>query len=206
MRNQSISTRCHFFGSICCLTDPTCQRIGLSNADRTVIDKREDDVRVRFSGRSSLDVERVVDCPFSFALDEADELFVTLEASGATVPFRQFGLPVAGALRHGVDVHFTRRRDALEPGRSHDEIAFAWTTRSFWLPNFAGVLRFRIDMHRTRALLHGEYVPPFGIFGRSFDRIVGRRLARATLTELLDRLAQMLESQYRAFKTRYDSA
>lgn len=151
-----------------------------------------------------MDAERIIDCPFSFALDQAQGLFDTLETSGATVPLRRLGLPMPGALHRRMSVAFSRRSDQLERGRSHDEIGFAWTARSLWLPDLEGVLRFRIETLRTRALVHGEYVPPFGIFGQSFDRIVGRRLASATLTELLDRLAQILETRYHAFRIRYE--
>lgn len=156
------------------------------------------------STRSIVDVERIVDSPFSFALDQADVLFATLEASGATVPLRQLGLPIPGTLAHRVDVRFARRRDQLKWGRSHDEIAFGWTTGTFCLPDLEGVLRFRIETLCTRVLLHGEYAPPFGTFGRSFDRIVAHRLATATANELLDRLALILETQCRAFRARYE--
>ena len=133
-------------------------------------------------------------------------LFKTLETTGAAVPLRRLGIPMRGTLRRHVVVHFSRRPDRLESGRIHDEIAFAWTTRSIWLPDLEGVLRFRIETLRTRALVHGEYAPPFGPLGRLFDGAIGRRLASATLHELLDRLAQILEAQYRAFQLRYERA
>lgn len=131
-------------------------------------------------------------------------LFGTLETAGVTAPLRRLGLPLPGALHRRVAVQVSRREDRLEPGRLHDEFAFTWAAQSAWLPDLEGVLRFRIEAPGTRALMHGEYVPPMGFFGRLFDRVVGARLAKATLTDLLARLAQMLEAQYRAFRTRYE--
>ncbi len=150
---------------------------------------------------SSVSAERVVDCPFSLAVDEAHHIFPMLETSskgGVRIPLRALGLPFAGAVQQPVAVVFRRERDATEPGRLHDEIAFDWNARSRWLPNLSGVLRFRIEALRTRVILSGEYVPPFGPLGVAFDHVVGRRLAIVTVNDVLDRLASELETRWAA--------
>lgn len=142
-------------------------------------------------------VERVVDCPFSFAIDEAKLIFPLLEvpAGGVRLPYRVGPLRLRrGALARPVTVRFRRQRDVTEPGRSHDEIAFDWDAQSRWLPNFHGVLRFRIEFSQTRVILQGAYVPPFGGFGALFDRIIGHDLAVTSGDDLVRRLARGLEA------------
>ncbi len=144
----------------------------------------------------AVSVEQIVDCAFSLAIDRAHVIFPVLETSPeiVRVPYRAFGLPLPGTIKHPVAVQFRHQRDATEPGRSHDEIVFEWNALSRWLPNFRGVLRFRIESSRTRIILHGEYVLPFGALGSLFDRVIGHRLAQATASDLLDRLARALEA------------
>ncbi len=145
---------------------------------------------------SAVNVEQIVDCPFSLAIDRAHLIFPVLETSPeiVRVPYRALGLPLPGTLKHPVAVQFRRQRDATEPGRWHDEIVFEWNALSRWLPDFRGVLRFRVESSRTRIILHGEYVPPFGALGALFDRVIGHRLAQATAGDLVDRLARALEA------------
>jgi len=145
---------------------------------------------------SAVNVELLVDCPFSLAVDRAHVIFPVLETSPAIVrvPYRAFGLPLRGTLEQPVAVQFQRQRDITEPGRLHDEIVFEWSALSRWLPDFRGVLRFRIESPRTRIILHGEYVPPFGTLGSLFDRVIGHHLAQATANDLVDRLARALEA------------
>jgi hypothetical protein len=149
---------------------------------------------------STVSVERVVDCPFSLSLDAAALIFPMLESpvAGVRVPFRELDLPVSGALRRRVKTSFHRQEDSSESGRLHDEVDFEWNAQSRWLPDFHGVFRFRIESLKTRVIMDGEYVPPFGRFGTIFDRLVGHRLARATATDVVDRLAHELEARWAA--------
>jgi hypothetical protein len=149
---------------------------------------------------SEVSVERVVDCPFSFALQSAPLIFPILEspAAGVRIPFQELGLPFPGALMHHVVTRFHREEDVTESGRSHDEVDFDWNARSRWLPDFCGVLRFRIESLKTRVIMDGKYVPPLGRLGSIFDSLVGHRLARATATDLLDRLGGELEARWAA--------
>jgi len=68
------------------------------------------------------------------------------------------------------------------------------------LPDFHGVLRFRIESMKTRVILNGEYQPPLGRIGVVFDRLIGRWLALATSRDILNRLAQALETRWTAEK------
>jgi hypothetical protein len=46
----------------------------------------------------------------------------------------------------------------------------------------------------TRLYLSGAYRPPWGVFGHLIDRLVGFRIARATMSYFLDDLARQLEA------------
>jgi hypothetical protein len=146
---------------------------------------------------AAFSLEKLADCPFSVAIDVAPAILPMLESSegGVRLPFRAIGLPFPGAFRRAVKLRFQLQPDSAEMGRSHDELAFDWGARSFWLPNFSGVLRFRIDAPKTRLIVSGTYQPPFGGLGEVFDRVVGRRLALATAGDLLDRIAGALENR-----------
>jgi hypothetical protein len=147
---------------------------------------------------STVSVERLTDCPFSLAVDAAPTilpLFATPDGA-LRVPYRALGLPFPGALTHRVAMYFRTQRDASEPGRVHDEVLFDWSAQSRGLPDFHGVLRFRIASSQTRIILSGGYVPPFGALGAAFDRFIGRRLARATADDLVNRLGRALEARW----------
>ncbi len=149
---------------------------------------------------SRVRIERIFDCPFSFCLEHAPLVFEMLRAPGPGVrlPLRDFGLPFAGALTHRVTTQFQLQPDLTERGRMHDEVDFNWRAGSLWLPDFHGVLRMRIENLQTRVVLHGDYVVPFGAFGATFDRLIGRRLARASAADIVERLATELESRWAA--------
>lgn len=157
--------------------------------------------RVPGTTRAAIHVERLADCPFSFAVSQADMIFPILEGrtnGGVRIPYRELGLPLPGALTHHVAVNFRRQRDRTEAGRVHDEIAFNWNARSHWLPDFHGILRFRIESLRTRVILSGEYQPPLGRVGAVFDRLIGRRLSVATSRDLVNLLLQVLHTRWAA--------
>jgi hypothetical protein len=114
---------------------------------------------------------------------------------GIELPLRIAKLPFPGTLRYRVLTHSLRQPDVTESGRRHEEIAFDWVAKSRFLPDFRGVLRFRIEYEKTRVILLGEYAPPFGWFGRLFDRVVGRHIAEAGMRGLVHRLARILEER-----------
>jgi hypothetical protein len=125
-------------------------------------------------------------------------MFKTLESPGpgVRVPLRALNMPFGGALTHRVTTQFHRQPDLTERGRLHDEIEFDWRANSGWLPHFHGTLRLRIEAAKTRLILQGDYVAPFGLLGIAFDRSIGRRLAQATAADLLDGLARELTDRW----------
>ena len=97
-------------------------------------------------------------------------------------------------------ISFGLRSDVQDHGRLHEEVRLRWASGSRFLPDFHGTLRFRIEGTRTRILVDGAYVVPLGVVGTWFDRIAGRRIARASLQELADRIARYLADRERAWR------
>jgi hypothetical protein len=151
--------------------------------------------------RTEISVSTLAVCAFSIAEEYATEYLRRAEAGGpeATICV-PWPWPFA-FLRHRVSLSFGIHEDVLEGGRSHDEVRFHWESGSRLLPNFRGTMRFRIESLRTRVLVDGGYTIPLGVVGYCFDQVVGKRLARASLQELADRIAAHLtncESKWRA--------
>ena len=154
--------------------------------------------------RTEISVSALARCPFSIAQEYATEYLRRAEAGGPeaaiSVPWpRPFGF-----LRHRVAFSFGIHADVLEGGRLHDELRFHWESGTRLLPNFRGAMRFRIEVLRTRVHLDGGYTIPLGPAGYCFDRLIGKRLARASLQELADRVAAFLsdrETKWRAAQT-----
>jgi hypothetical protein len=152
--------------------------------------------------RPEVAVDALADCSFSIAAEYATEYLRCAEAGGPesviSVPWSlPLPLPLPG--RH-VALTFGLHEDVLEDGRSHDEVRFRWRSGSRFLPDFHGALRFRIEASRTRVLLEGSYDAPLGTLGRLFDRAFGRRIARATLQEVAERIAHHLGERERDWR------
>lgn len=153
--------------------------------------------------RTEISVSALAQCSFSIAEEYATEYLRRAEAGGPEGTIRvpwpwpwPFGL-----LRHHVTLSFGIHEDVLEGGRRHDELRFHWESGTPFLPNFRGTMRFRIEDLRTRVYVEGDYMIPLGAAGYCFDQVVGKRLARASLQELTDRVAAYLsdrESKWRA--------
>jgi len=156
-------------------------------------------------------VERVVRCPFSATLEYVEDHFREVAARGGQVGVRLRDLvpTLGGRIKQPVTVAFDRRPDKAEGGRSHDAIEICWTAGTRFYPDFRGTLHLRIvTVDETRLSLEGEYRPPLGLAGRVFDRLIGRRIARATLRDLLDKLGDEMErreADYRRSGARSES-
>ncbi len=147
-------------------------------------------------------VERVVRCPFSVAHDYAEDFFADA-ARGVEmrVPLRDLVPTAGGHLRRPVRLVAERRPDEHEPGRAHDALEIDWTAGTRFFPDFRGTLRLRIaSVETTRLSLEGTYQPPFGPFGLIFDMVAGRRIARATMHDLLRRLGEAMEAREVEFR------
>ena len=147
-------------------------------------------------------VERVVRCPFSVAHDYAEDFF--RDAAGAVdlhVPLRDLAPTRQGQLRRRVRLVAERIRDEDNPGRVNDALEIDWVAGTRFFPDFHGVLSLRIDtVESTKLSLDGTYQPPFGVPGLAFDLLVGRRIARATMRDLLERLGNAMEQREAKFR------
>jgi hypothetical protein len=148
-------------------------------------------------------VERVARCPFSVAHDYAEEFLREIDERGAEVRVRVRDLlPTRrGKLRRRVRIVFERRLDEAEAGRAHDAVALHWTAGTRLFPDFHGDLRLRIaSVDETLLTLEGEYRPPLGPLGAVFDVLLGRRIARSTMNELVGRIAKAMERREEAYR------
>ena len=147
---------------------------------------------------SRVSVERVARCPFSLAFEYAAGFFREAAGGGGEVgvPLRDLVPTLGGRLHEPVRIVAIKRPDGAEPGRAHDEFEVGWTAGTRFFPDFHGTLRLRIaSVEETLLTLQGEYRPPFGALGAAFDALIGRRIARATMGDLLDRLAQKMDER-----------
>lgn len=147
-------------------------------------------------------VERVVRCPFSIAHDYAEDFFAQAQQGiELRVALRDLTLTRGGHLRRPVRLVAERIPDEHEPGRAHDALEIDWTAGTRFFPNFRGALRLRIaSVDETLVTLEGCYQPPFAAFGRVFDLLIGRRIARATMRDLLRRLGGAMERREAEFR------
>lgn len=148
-------------------------------------------------------VERVVRCPFSVAHEYAEDFFRACMARGpeVRVPLNELVPTLGGRLRRPVEIAFGRRPDETETGRPHDELEINWTAGTRFFPDFQGTLRLRIvSVDASGLALEGTYRPPFGAAGAVFDALAGRRIARATMRDLLERLAGAMERREDAYR------
>jgi hypothetical protein len=153
--------------------------------------------------RTHVAVSAVAQCSFSIAEDYATE-YLSSAANGSTaaairLPWR---LPLP-ALEHRVAMTFGLHYDVLEGGRTHDEVRIRWHSGSFVLPEFRGTLRFRINGTRTTVLVDGSYIAPAGVLGQLFDRLIGRHIAHASLTDFTTRLAAYLGERERLWRASF---
>ncbi len=107
--------------------------------------------------------------------------------------------PLAGVeLKKDVLVTFTPGTDPMhmdQPWRVH------WTPEGGGpYPDFDGELTVRADEDYTSSVLEltGEYLPPGGVLGGTFDYVFGSRVAALTARALLDQLREDFESRYGA--------
>lgn len=106
-------------------------------------------------------------------------------------------VPLAGVeLKKDVIVTFTPGIDPMhmdQPWRIH------WTPEGGGpYPDFDGELTVRADDDYTNCVLElvGEYKPPGGMLGKSFDLVAGSRIAALTARALLERLGEEFVARY----------
>lgn len=149
---------------------------------------------------TTVTVSMPAECPFSIAEEHAKEYLQRAEAGGDESLVRVPWFPPLPMLAHRVRLTFSLHTDATEPGRQHEEIRFRWSSGARLLPNFRGTLNFRIDGKRTRIIIEGTYDAPLGPLGWCFDQVIGKRIARASLQDLGNRLASFLGQREREWR------
>jgi hypothetical protein len=126
-------------------------------------------------------VERVCACPFSIAQAYAQDYLERAESTGASpLIVSPFALPF---LRRTVAMTFS--------------VVLHWKSGFALLPDFRGTIRFRAARRETLVRIEGTYAPPLGRFGTVFDGLIGKWIAKETVTDLLRRIAKSLESRQR---------
>ncbi|HVA32991.1 MAG TPA: hypothetical protein VNG31_02510 [Candidatus Baltobacteraceae bacterium] len=97
-----------------------------------------------------------------------------------------------------------RKTVLLQYERGHDPLQFderwnvSWTPQGGGpYPDFHGELGIGMSPTRETILeLTGDYVPPLGLLGETFDFVAGSRLAAATACALLVRIVRELEERH----------
>lgn len=129
-----------------------------------------------------------VACPFSAAVELAER--------AAKRHARMYLTPAAPL---GERARFTvaSTPDSSDEVRKHDALLLAWRPQTAGVfPDFHGVLTVRPNHAGVTLQLDGAYDPPFGAFGKVFDVLAGRRIARQTMRHLLDDFAREIEDEY----------
>jgi hypothetical protein len=150
----------------------------------------------------TVSAEAPANCPFSVAQDYAVAYLQRAEAGLDEAEIRVPLTLLPSFLQYRVALTFGLHFDVSESGRSHDEVRIRWTSGSPFLPDFRGTIRFRIAGTGTTVRVEGSYHVPFGAAGRMFDALLGRRIARTSVTDLTHRLATALETDQRNWRAR----
>ena len=95
-------------------------------------------------------------------------------------------------LAHDVVVRFRKGRDAEN---LNDTFLVDWEPSGEGpYPTFSGMMNVYAepDHRESRLEIDGNYEAPGGMIGRIFDALIGRRMARASLADLVERIASDL--------------
>jgi hypothetical protein len=122
------------------------------------------------------------------------------QTNGAELALR-FPLPklfVDGlTLEKRVNVHLRYHRG----GSPSESLGIGWEPRGDGtaLPNFEGTLVAQPETEgSSRLTILGGYTPPGGVVGLVFDRLIGFRIANATVAALLAEFKESIEADYAA--------
>ena len=152
------------------------------------------------TGRTTIAVAAIANCAFSIADDYAAEFLRAAERGGPEATIAAPWPFPSPAPHHRVALSFGLHLDMVDGGRQHDEVRLHWKSRSVLLPDFHGTLRFGIADRRTNVFLDGSYISPLGPAGRIFDRLIGARIAKASLQDLVNRIAGYLGERELAWR------
>ena len=154
-----------------------------------------------YDGRMSVVKERLfVEAPYTLARGALEKRLGLATGAGGTcvltLPFpvgedREIARVVTATTERlpGTANYTSRYGIAWDPGR---------TARGIPTPGFAGTLTLSSgeDYDETELKLDGAYDAPGGIAGRAFDELLGRRIAHATLSALLNGIGAELREAH----------
>ncbi len=139
-----------------------------------------------------------VKAPASFALAFVRTYFLQRGPEGSARLALRFALP--NIIMSGLTIEKVVLLEfASAPADAHRQsVAIGWkplATRA--LPSFSGMLEaLAVSTETCRLTIDGAYTPPGGLAGVLFDRMIGVRIARATLAALLARFTVDIEADY----------
>ena len=156
----------------------------------------------------------MVRCPYGRAPVYLDQYFLALERGGSgpailrlELPLEELGIPGGAVIGRDVSVSLAAMTWRYTMGHfSEDERHFEHVTAVVWepasggpFPVFRGFLSVQSgeDHGSCKLVLEGDYRPPFGVAGRVFDAVIGRRIARVTARDLLRKLERVMLDAHR---------
>ena len=145
----------------------------------------------------TISADEPVRCPTN-AIGPLIEPALAKLTSGGTlmlrVPSEIVGVQDAVGLEQAVRFHVLHARDAAN---LNDVLVIGWEPRGTKItPEFHGILSYDADVEASssRLTLSGTYAPPGGALGEAFDAALGFWVARATVHDLLRRIARQIEA------------
>jgi hypothetical protein len=139
-------------------------------------------------------------CPPEQATAYLERYLSRFEHEGAVavdlrLPSAAFGLADAFSVTKRVEAHLTYAPEGTAGNRL---LHVSWHPGGGY-PNFSGSLSADADADGdgTVLSLSGRYEPPGGPAGDAFDAALGYRIARATLRDLLERIRDGMEAEFR---------
>jgi hypothetical protein len=129
-----------------------------------------------------------VHCPFSAAI----EMIKRLHKNGAEHRVGPFS-----NIRARVQLEIAEVRDRTDETRRHEALLLRWQAPSRMpLPVMSGLITVRPNGLATELRMEGTYVPPLGLLGQLFDRIIGCHIAHRTVNRFLDELRDSVDQEW----------
>jgi hypothetical protein len=143
-----------------------------------------------------LSVSTDVKAPSGFAVAFLNTYVRDLGGGGedATIPLRYTIKQLAGlTLERDVTVRVDYQPDASGPA----QLNVAWEPDKSLFPSFAGSLSTTSTGDASCTMqIDGTYDAPGGVAGQLFDAVLGVRIARGTIEELLEQFRTAIEADY----------
>lgn len=127
-------------------------------------------------------------CPFSATI----EMIERLHRSGAAHTVGPFS-----SVHTRVRCEVAAVGDYTDRTRVHEALAVRWKAHArIPLPSMRGMITVRPDGPATQVRMEVKYRPLFGVAGRAFDWLAGKRIAQRSIERFLDELKTFVERQW----------